>query len=297
VKNLRLLQELEPEDAMKNYEFYCSTILDTIIEHEHVELNFFAIKPENPKIIIINDYLLVHVLEDDAGTFSAFCTMDKRIIDHFNKYFDSLANRREAILSYAAAESMRNTNVQLDSYADSCQTELFNEAPAMLLPTNIMEKLAAGSENEEYGEYLFKLSNIFEKYTSKSDVTLIVYNSVMNEYVHDGNLSIGNVPHRLTREEVRQHIGHLSDIMAENCNFKMFAIRDTVHMGTATKYRPSIFIDQHAVTIENSKRRPNESYHISMNSFFIKMFGKYIGDIEGQANCTQLTRTDLERYL
>ena len=60
---------------------------------------------------------------------------------------------------------------------------------------------------------------------------------------------------------------------------------------------PSIFIDTNAVTIENSQRKPNENYHISMYPQMIEMFANYFDDIKQKPNCVELTAEELRRYL
>ena len=70
--------------------------------------------------------------------------------------------------------------------------------------------------------------NIFRTRTVFSNVHLTFYSSVMNDYVKNGRLSIGNVPRHFSRKQVQDHIRYLQKVMRDNRNFHIYLIRDTV---------------------------------------------------------------------
>ena len=126
---------------------------------------------------------------------------------------------------------------------------------------------------------------------------LILFSSVISDYVMTGELSLGNVAHHLTREQVSAHINYMAQCLEENLDFHLFVMKDTTSVLDGFRRPPSIFIDNNAVTIENSQRKPNENYHISMYPQLMSMFGEYFDDIKGKPNCVELSAMELRRYL
>ena len=147
------------------------------------------------------------------------------------------------------------------------------------------------------GEYLRKLKRVFREYTFRAHVDLILFSSVISDYVMTGELSLGNVAHHLTREQVSAHINYMAQCLEENPDFHLFVMKDTTSVLDGFRRPPSIFIDNNAVTIENSQRKPNENYHISMYPQLMSMFGEYFDDIKGKPNCVELSAMELRRYL
>ena len=137
----------------------------------------------------------------------------------FRRIGKEIFENAEQVLSYASPENLRKTNVQLDSYSCRRQRLFFNEAPAMLLPENVMEELAKQSESKDYSDYLRKLKKVFSSYTYNARVDLLLFSSVISEYIATGELSLGNVAHHLTEKQVRDHIHYISKCMEENHGF------------------------------------------------------------------------------
>ena len=95
----------------------------------------------------------------------------------------------------------------------------------MLLPDSVMDELIHGTENRSYQEYLRKLKRVFQKYTCKAHVDLILYSSVISDYIMTGELSLGNVAHQMEPEQVKAHINYLARCLEENENFRLFVYK------------------------------------------------------------------------
>ena len=223
--------------------------------------------------------------------------MDEKIIEQFSLMCGQILEASEKLLDPAEPESLKRTNVQLDSYSDKRQWLFFNEPPAMLFPENIMDQFINEAQDEAYASYLIKLKNIFMKRTCKSEIDLVLYSSMINKYLSDGNVSVGNVSHHLSEEQTRSHLQHLSEIMKKNPAFAIYLIRDTVVLSEELRNCPSIFIDSYSLYIENSKKGSNDNFHISMDPRMRSAFQQFFERMLGQPYCTRLTAEDLLRYL
>ena len=126
---------------------------------------------------------------------------------------------------------------------------------------------------------------------------LIFFSSVISDYVMSGDLSLGNVAHKLTRKQIESHIEYLAECLEKNPEFNIYVMKDTTSVVEGFRRPPSIFIDNNAVTIENSQRKPNENYHISMYPKFIRFFEEYYDEMKNRPNCVKLTAEELRRYL
>ncbi len=297
IQNVCLSTCMDTGKALEEYSFYCSNILDLIIEHRHVELSLYRINEADPKIIMINDAMYIQIMYEERGMFAACCSTDRNIVDHSLRYFKSFMEEKELLMNYTSSEVLRKTNVQLDSYCSGYQKQLFNEAPGSMFPPEIMDDLICACEDVVYRNYLTKLKTIFGEKTAKAQVDIFLYASVLSEYIQSGRMSIGNVAHDLTKEQVEAHIRYICKCMKNNPRFRVFLIRDTINIGMIRKYHPSLFLDEKSVSIENSQKSLNESYHISMDSGVVALFERYMTDIEKQSNCTMVTPEELERYL
>ena len=167
----------------------------------------------------------------------------------------------------------------------------------MLLPPSVMDDLIQNTANGSYKEYLRKLKGVFQKYTCKAHVDLVLFSSVISDYIMTGELSLGNVAHHMTPEQVKAHINHLAQCLEENPDFRIYVLKDTASIFEDFQKSPSIFIDTNAVTIENSQWKPNENYHISMYPQMMEMFTQYYDDMKRKPNCIELTADELRRYL
>ena len=125
--------------------------------------------------------------------------------------------------------------------------------PALLFPDEVMEQLIDSAGTEEYAAYLRKLKSIFTGRTSKSRIDLVLYASVINRYLAEGTVSVGNVEHRLSPAQAQAHLQHLSRLMRENPDFDIWLIRDTTMLSDTVRRAPSLFIDTISVYIENAR--------------------------------------------
>lgn len=285
-----------PEQEVEN-KLYCDMLLNIVAGYERAEISIVAAKEQTPWIIVVNGFFYIQILYQKEDDFAACFSTDPEVASMFRRIGREIFENAEQVLSYASPENLRKTNVQLDSYSCRRQRLFFNEAPAMLLPENVMEELAKQSENKDYSDYLRKLKKVFSSYTYNARVDLLLFSSVISEYIATGELSLGNVPHHLTEKQVKDHINYISRCMEENHGFKVYVLRDTVNESENLRMFPSIFIDTMAVTLENSRRKPNENYHISMYPQIIRVFEKYFDAMIQRPDCYELTPEEMRRYL
>lgn len=288
---------MDMDEAVGDYHFYCETLLNMVAGFERAEITIIQSERDMPRMLMVGDLFYVQILHMSGDEFAACYSAAREITEKFAKICAEILERPDKLLTYASPENLRKTNIQLDSYSSERQRLFFNEAPAMLLPDSVMDELIHGTENRSYQEYLRKLKRVFQKYTCKAHVDLILYSSVISDYIMTGELSLGNVAHQMEPEQVKAHINYLARCLEENENFRLFVLKDTSNMRTNFPKPPSIFIDTNAVTIENSQRKPNENYHISMYPQMIEMFTNYFDDIKQKPNCVELTAEELRRYL
>ncbi len=297
VKRVELKLALFPEELKEEYYFYAANILNIIGYLDYIEMSIVCQKPEQPHILVINNLLCIQVLWNIQGELAAVFSMDEKIIEQFSLMCGQILEASEKLLDPAEPESLKRTNVQLDSYSDKRQWLFFNEPPAMLFPENIMDQFINEAQDEAYASYLIKLKNIFMKRTCKSEIDLVLYSSMINKYLSDGNVSVGNVSHHLSEEQTRSHLQHLSEIMKKNPTFAIYLIRDTVVLSEELRNCPSIFIDSYSLYIENSQKGSNDNFHISMDPRMRSAFQQFFERMLGQPYCTRLTAEDLLRYL
>ena len=297
VKRVELKLALFPEDLAEDYHFYAANILNIIGYLDYIEMSIVCQKPEQPHILVIDKLLCVQVLWNMQGELAAVFSMEEKIIERFSERCRQILETSEKLLDPAEPESLKRTNVQLDSYSDKRQWLFFNEPPAMLFPEDIMDQFIEEAEDEAYASYLIKLKNIFMKRTCKSDIDLVLYSSMINKYLSDGNVSVGNVSHQLSEEQTRSHLAYLSEVMKTNPDFAIYLIRDTVVLSEELRNCPSIFIDSYSLYIENSQKGSNDNFHISMDPRMRSAFQQFFERMLGQPYCTRLTAEDLLRYL
>lgn len=296
-KCIKLKLAISREALEKNYYFYTTTILNIIGCLDFVEMSIACLKPESPKLLVIDRLFCLQVLWAFDGDIGAAFSMQERVIKKFTDICCQITDSSEKLLDSAEPESLKRTNVQLDSYSDRRQWLFFNESPALLFPADIMDVFVERAEDKDYGRYLEKLKNVFEKRTCRSHIDLVIYSSMLNKYLTDGKVSVGNCFWQLSQEQVYDHLRHISDIMKSNQQFRLYLIRDTVVLSEELRKAPSIFLDTYSVNIENSKNRANANYHISTYPKMRDAFQKFYEDMVRQSYCMELTAEDLLRYL
>lgn len=297
VKRVELKLALTPQELTENYYFYTTTILNIIGSLDFVEISIVCRKPEQPMILVVNQLFCLQVLWDLDGDLAAAFSMQEGVIKKFTDVCAQITDSSEKLLDSADPESLKRTNVQLDSYSDRRQWLFFNEPPAMLFPADIMEMFIKNAENTGYARYLEQLKNVFEKRTRQSRIDLVIYSSMLNKYLTDGMVSVGNCFQQLTQEQVYSHLRYLSEVMKSNPQFKLYLIRDTVVLSEELREAPSIFLDTYSVNIENSKNRANANYHISTDPGMRDVFQRFFENLLAQSYCLELTAEDLLRYL
>lgn len=297
VKRVEIKLALDPDVLIREHSFYAGNILGTIGSLDYIELSIVCKMPEQPQILLINELLCLQVLWNTSRELAAVFSMESKIVKYFQTMFEQIYEGAEKLLDPAEPERLRRTNVQIDSYSDHRQWLFFNEPPALLFPGAVMDTFIEHTEDESYASYLLKLKNAFEKHTCKSQIDLVIFSSMLNRYLSDGKVSIGNVDHQLSEEQTHSHIQYLSRIMTENPDFKVYLIRDTVVLSEEVRKSPSVFLDTHSLYIENSKKNPNDNFHISMDQKIREGFQRFFENILAQPYCVRLTAEDILRYL
>lgn len=297
VEKIELKLALNPEDIMSDGQLYAANILNTIGDFDYIEISIVCRKPEYPNVMVINDLFCLQILWNMSGELSAVFSMEHRIISKFSNMCQHIMETSEKILDFADPERLRRTNVQLDSYSDQRQWHFFNEPPAILFPEEIMDIFIADAKDKSYAGYLMNLKNVFAKRTSKAQIDLVIYSSMLNEYLSSGNISVGNVSHHLTPEQTRSHLRHLSRVMTENPDLRVYVIRDTVVLSEEMRNLPSIFLDSYSLNIENSKNHLNDNYHISMDPRMRTAFQQFFEAMLNKPFCNRLSAEDVLRYL
>lgn len=297
VKRVEIKLALNPEVLAEEHYFYAGNILSIIGNLDYIEMSIVCSKPEQPQILVINELLCMQVLWNTQAEVAVVFSMEEKIVKYFAYMCEQIAEGAEKLLDPAEPERLKRTNVQIDSYSDRKQWLFFNEPPALLFPGNIMDSFIENAEDENYASYLLKLKNTFEKHTRKSEIELVIFSSMLNKYLSDGKVSIGNVDHRLDEEQTHSHIQYLSKIMTENPKFRVYLIRDTVVPNEEVRKSPSIFLDTHSLYIENSKKDPINNFHISMDQRMREAFQRFFENMLAQPYCVRMTAEDILRYL
>ncbi len=297
LRSISLKMCMDVETAREDYTLYCETLLNTVGRYENAEITIIQESKKSPWILMAGEYFYAQILYPSGDDFAACFSMEKKMTKRFGRICAEILEKQDKILTCASPENLRKTNIQLDSYSSPRQRLFFNEAPAMLLPPSVMDDLIQNTANGSYKEYLRKLKGVFQKYTCKAHVDLVLFSSVISDYIMTGELSLGNVAHHMTPEQVKAHINHLAQCLEENPDFRIYVLKDTASIFEDFQKSPSIFIDTNAVTIENSQWKPNENYHISMYPQMMEMFTQYYDDMKRKPNCIELTADELRRYL
>lgn len=296
-EHVQIKLALNTEELTKNYFFYTTAILKIIGSLDFVEITIVRRRSDTPQLFVVNYLFCLQMLWVLEGEIAAVFSMQEQVIKKFADICSQITDSAEKLLDSAKPESLQKTNVQLDSYSDRRQWLFFNESPAMLFPADVMDVFVEKAENKAYGRYLEKLKNVFEKRTCRSQIDLVIYSSMLNKYLADGKVSVGNRFQQLTQEQVYKHLRYLSEVMKSNPEFRMYLIRDTVVLSEELRKAPSIFLDTYSLNIENSKNRANANYHISTYPKMRDAFQKFYEDILAKSYCMELTAEDLLRYL
>ena len=276
---------------------FCEGILKTLIGETEINLTVKQRNMAQPHIALLGDFMYIQCMYAEADRFAACYSIDPDIVRQFRRIITEINVSSENLINHASPGDLRDTNVQLDSYSHSRTRFFFNEAPAMLIPSEVIQQLKETPECEdEYREYLTRLDHVFSDYTRNAKVDLMVYSSALTRYVRSGEISIGNVQHVFNAAQIRAHITYIAQVMNENPEFHVYLRKDTI--GSHDKWKdPSIFVDEVAVTIENSLYHANASYHISMVPKIRECFLEYFDEVKERPECSLLTYEELLRYL
>ena len=296
-ERVELRLALDPKEIQEDGSFYVSNILRTIGFLDYVEMTVTVCGEDGPQILVIDEVLCMQILWNFGSHLAVVFSMDQNMVLRFGQIALQMREGAAKLMDPAEPESLKRTNVQIESYSDHRQRLFFNEPPAMLFPDELMDAFIEGAENEDYAGYLARLKSTFLNRTCRSQVDLVMYASQLNQYLSDGRICVGNVSLQLTEEQVAAHLRYLSGIMQENREFAVYLIRDTVQLDEDLSCCPSIFIDTHSLYLENSKKRPNDNFHISMDERLRQAFSDFFDNMLQKSYCCRLTPEDMLRYL
>lgn len=297
-RRVRLTVAVSPEEIVSDERFYTTGIMDIIGGLDYIEMSLLTKAPQMPKILTINDMFCMQMLWSSGDETAAVFSSDRGVVAEFARMQTRVLSNQETLFDSARPEELRRTNVQLDSYSDRRQWLFFNEPPALLFPEEIMDQFIADAPTEEYATYLTKLKSIFSTRTARSRIDLVLYSSMINRYLSEGRISVGNVAHQLTRQQACAHLQYLSGLMQENPDLHVWLIRDTTMLSDTVQRAPSLFIDTISVYIENAGQgEAHSNFHISMDPRVRAAFQASFERMLNQPYCTQLTPEDLLRYL
>lgn len=278
-------------------QFFCDFIMSAVAQLDLVEISLMREPQDMPEFLMINNKMVVQILMCQNGDVTACYGRDEKVLNIYRKLVNRNMSPGGGLLDPVMPADLRLTNVQLDSYSDTRQWLFYNEAPALLFPADLSEYLIESAKDPSDKDYLMRLMNVFKTRTSHANIKLAVYSSVMNEYIKNGKISIGNVPQQFTAEQIKDHLKYLQQVMQTNSGFEVYLIRDTVGRRQKVKEVPSLFVDTRSVSIENSRTKPNKNYHFSMDPEVVTIFQEYFEIILQEPNCIMLKPEDLDRFL
>ncbi len=151
-KCIKLKLAISLEALEKNYYFYTTTILNIIGCLDFVEMSIACLKPESPKLLVIDRLFCLQVLWAFDGDIGAAFSMQERVIKKFTDICCQITDSSEKLLDSAEPESLKRTNVQLDSYSRPQTMAVFSTTHrALLFPADIMDVFVERAEDKDYG--------------------------------------------------------------------------------------------------------------------------------------------------
>lgn len=296
-KSVQMDVAINYNDLHLNYSLYCDFLLSSTGCIDNCKINISKTLSESPKILIINEILYMQILWAGENEIYAIFSRDSTFVKKMRDVALNINRNSEKIFLPVDPTRMKLTNVQLDSYSDQHQKLLFNTAPPLLFPEDVMHFLISSSKSDEYAEYLKRLGEVFRKSTSKSDVDLILMSSKLKEYTKTGLVKIGNVDNTIPHELLESHIKYLIQLIKTNKNFHLYIIRDTLGFNSVYNKLPSIFIDSRYTYIENTDDQGNSHVHMSGDSKINALLGMYFNHLKNGPVTLEASGDMLERYL
>lgn len=286
---------------------FCNNILSLTSGNYFIDFNIYKQNTETPKILVINDVFAMNIVHLKNVVFLCYYSFDKKYIEAITNSYNLTIRHMEKVLSYVMPISLRKTNVQLNQLLQNNLSILFSESPAILIPKEILysiiknQKLNIEStEWEEHVNYLTQISNIFEKYTKHNNVKILIYESMLLQYINSGVIEIGGQKHVFTKEQIKKHILNICNCMRENTNIEFYTISDTIDFDTYCRNSPSIFLSPTSIAVGNTNiytDKPSYNFYYSTEESIIKIFEGYIDTITKKSSCVKITADRLETYV
>lgn len=297
--------------SFDNYEYnpiiFCNNILSLASGNFFIDFNIYKQNTETPKILVINDVFALNIVHLKNVVFLCYYSFDKKYIEAITNSYSLTVRHMEKVLSYVMPISLRKTNVQLNQFIQNNMSILFSESPAILIPKGIINNIAENNKNniekkewEEYTNYITQISNVFEKYTKNNNVKILIYESMLLQYINSGAIEIGGQKHVFTKEQIKEHILNICKCMKENENIEFYTISDTINFDNYSNNKPSIFLSPITIAVGNTNiytDTPSHNFYFSTEDSMIKIFEKYLDTIMNKSSCVKISADRLATYL
>ncbi len=270
-------------------------------------LYIYKQKEETPQILIINNSIAMNVVHLENVVFLCYYSFNEKYIETISNCYNLIIRHMEKILSYAMPISLRKTNVQLNQFLQDNQSILFAESPAIFITKSILHTLIKknelnikGEEWDEHVKYLEQVGNIFEKYTRHNNIKILVYESLLSNYINTGRIEIGGKKHIFTKEQVKEHILNICNCMKKNENIEFYSISDTIDFDAFSSDTPSIFLTPSSIAVGNTNiytDEPSYNFYFSTEESIISIFERYLDSIIKKSSCVKLSADRLSTYI
>jgi transcriptional regulator with XRE-family HTH domain len=313
------LHEMKPDTlelnicaSFENYDYnpliFCNNILSLTSGDYFIDFNIYKSKNEVPKILIINNAIAMNIVHLKNVVFLCYYSFDEEYIKDVKNSYKLIQPHMEKTLSYVVPISFRKTNVQLNQLTQNELCILFSESPAFLIPKDIINYLIGhkkpdieGIEWDEHINYLIQVSNTFEKYTRHNNVRVLIYESMLLQYISSGIIEIGGHKHKFTKEQITEHILYICECMRKNSNIEFYIISDTIDFNVCRHQNtPSIFLSPSSIAVANTNIYTFEqscNYYYSTERSIIRMFEMYIQTITEKSSCEKISSDRLATYV
>lgn len=286
---------------------FCNNILSLTSGNYFIDFNIYKQKMETPKILVINDVFAMNIVYLKNVVFLCYYSFDKKYIEAITNSYNLTIRHMEKVLSYVMPISLRKTNVQLNQLLQNNLSILFSESPAILIPKEILDSIIGNKEHnveskewDEHVNYLSQISNIFEKYTKHNNVKILIYESMLLQYLNSGVIEIGGKKHTFTKEQIKKHILYICKCMKENKNIEFYTISDTIDFDTYSRNTPSIFLSPTSIAVGNTNiytDKPSYNFYFSTEGSIITIFERYLDTIIGKSSCVKISADRLATYV
>ncbi len=296
------------ENYTYNPLIFCNNILSLTSGDYFIDFNIYKQKNEVPEILVVNNAFAMNVVNLKNVVFLCYYSFDEEYIKAVKNSYRLIQPHMEKAMSYVVPISLRKTNVQLNQLTQNELCILFSESPAILIPKGIISFLIdnkkADMESVEWNEhvnYLVQVSNTFEKYTRHNSIRILIYESMLLQYINSGIIEIGGHKHKFTKEQVKEHILNICSCMRENNNIEFYIISDTIDFNVRNHgSTPSIFLSPSSIAVANTNIYTDEksyNYYYSTEKPIINMFEMYIQTVIERSSCEKISADRLETYV